>query len=538
MEGQATTPALPAPARRGTRMAADSGVLLPLIAALALVPLLATPVLPMIDFYNHIARYQVLAHIGDDPFLAANYRAAWALLPNIGLDLLAMLLVPLVPAATLPHLIVAIILLVQLSGAVALNRALTGRTQALVALLAVPLLYSFILGWGFANFLFGLGLALWALAWWVTQRDRPWRALRLSAPIAIVILLVHGLAFALYGLALAGLEFGFWWQGRPRRLAGLLAALPPLLAQAIIPVTLFLASRTSSAAVSNAGDSARRLAASGDLSGRLWHLASYRLTTIVRVAEGPSFAFDLAGFTLTLLLLALAWRRGALRLVPAALPVLGIAALLVALTPPALFGVGYVADRMPLFAALLLVAALEVRAEPAWLIAGVLALVGVRVAAISTDWQLLAADDRDFRRVAAALPRHALVETVITRSGRLDTAPRCQMYGPRLIAEYHAAGRLFAYAGQQPLALAGPLAAHVAAAPRPPVAERSRSDYAARLVATAARAGFPWLLLCDGAAVPLPPGGCPIAAAGRFTLIRLGDANGPEGRACPRRPGP
>ena len=51
---------------------------------LALVPLLATPVLPLIDFYNHLARFYVLAHVGSDPLLAANYRAHWSLVPISG----------------------------------------------------------------------------------------------------------------------------------------------------------------------------------------------------------------------------------------------------------------------------------------------------------------------------------------------------------------------------------------------------------------------------------------------------------------------
>src|SRR3546814_18500701 len=64
------------------------GVLTLGCAVLLMIPLLATPVLPLIDFYNHIARYYVLSHL-DEARLAANYASAWALLPNLGLDALA-----------------------------------------------------------------------------------------------------------------------------------------------------------------------------------------------------------------------------------------------------------------------------------------------------------------------------------------------------------------------------------------------------------------------------------------------------------------
>ncbi len=40
-----------------------------LILALGLLPLIVTPVLPLIDFYNHVARFQVLATLADNPLL-------------------------------------------------------------------------------------------------------------------------------------------------------------------------------------------------------------------------------------------------------------------------------------------------------------------------------------------------------------------------------------------------------------------------------------------------------------------------------------
>ena len=55
----------------------------------ALIPMLVTPVMPLIDFYNHLTRYFVLAHIGADPVLQTYYQAHWTLLPDIGVDLLA-----------------------------------------------------------------------------------------------------------------------------------------------------------------------------------------------------------------------------------------------------------------------------------------------------------------------------------------------------------------------------------------------------------------------------------------------------------------
>ena len=40
------------------------------IFVVAVLPAMAAPVLPMIDYYSHVARYFVLAHVDSDPYLA------------------------------------------------------------------------------------------------------------------------------------------------------------------------------------------------------------------------------------------------------------------------------------------------------------------------------------------------------------------------------------------------------------------------------------------------------------------------------------
>ena len=77
-------------------------------------------------------------------------------------------------------------------------------------------------------------------------------------------------------------------------------------------------------------------------------------------------------------------RRAAL--VRAAWPAIGAGIVLVVVVPPALFGVGYVADRMPLFLALLAAGSLTVRTDdPAVCraVAAADAIVVVRLAAIA-----------------------------------------------------------------------------------------------------------------------------------------------------------
>jgi hypothetical protein len=503
----------------------------------ALIPLFATPVLPFIDFYNHIARYFVLANIENNAFLQQNYQSNWTILPNIGLDIIVTGLMKILPYPAIPRLVIIMIFAVQYGGILYFNRALTGRLSAVVALLTVPLLYSFILNWGFANFLLGLGLVFWGAGWWVSQRRRLLVALPVACGLAILIFFVHGLAFSLYGLLLGALEIGLFLNARPRSVRRLVLNMAALALQAIVPVALFLAAPTSRIAggVTNADESTVRLARAGRLVERLWDIALYRLTTIIRVAEGPSLIFDIVTLSAMAVLVALLVKRGRITLAPLAWPAVLMAVALVVVTPPALFGIGYVSDRMPLFLAMLLVgvSVFSLRGDgfETRVFSGMAALVAVRIIAIAADWHGYTRDNADFEQVARALPPGALIESVFTGVDRLDyDRRRCQMYGPRLIAEHGAAGRLFASKSAQPLRLAGPLLDTVNRVPRTPPQRSRPADFADKAVDAAIRSGFPWLLLCDGDRLqrPMPASTVPIATAGRFTLYGLAGPAAPS----------
>src|SRR3546814_20004598 len=66
-----------------------------------------------------------------DAVLSANYIAAWALLPNLGLDAIATPLLAVVPPLLAGKLIVGLILLVEFSGVIFLHRTLHGRADIL-----------------------------------------------------------------------------------------------------------------------------------------------------------------------------------------------------------------------------------------------------------------------------------------------------------------------------------------------------------------------------------------------------------------------
>ncbi len=309
--------------------------------AVAMIPVLVTPVLPLIDFYNHLARFFVLSHIGSSGFLQAHYQAHWALLPDIGVDVLATPLLYILPPLLAGHVIVIAILAIQYGGVLYFHRALTGGTSLLVAVLLLPLLYSYVLNWGFANFLLGLGLAFWAAGWWIRHRARPALAVPVSCVLALLIFFSHGIAFVLYGVLLAMLEIGFFLRagqrrddgGGPRRAADLVRALALLSVQAVIPLAYFLLWQGGLAA----GGQIDALAAAREPFAAWLARAAYNhLESMLRVEEGPALWFDIATLFGQCAIVGLLIVRGRLSLArPAWLAALVV--LLLALVPLPLY---------------------------------------------------------------------------------------------------------------------------------------------------------------------------------------------------------
>lgn len=517
-------------------------LLFAIIFAVGLVPILATPVLPLIDFYNHLARYFVLANIGHSEFLPRYYAENWSLLPNIGMDVIGAGLLKLLPPMLSGHILASLILLTIYSGVLFLNyqirKSWTGSW--LIAVLAVPLLYSYIFIWGFANFLFGLGLTLWACGWWLAMRRRPAIAVPVAALLAICIFLAHGLAFALYGLLVGALELGIFFASGDRRVVKLLRPAAALSVQAVIPALMFLSTTTakSEEGLTNADESVRRLLASDGLLHRIQELALYRLETVVRVAEGPTLLFDVLTFASALGLLFFLARRGRVHIPKIVWPAIAIAVVLVAVTPPALFGVGYVADRMPLFLALIALAGLTPTLRGDRLerlcVGALVLLVVLRVGFITVDWQKYRRDFSDFQQLMTQIPPHNLT-TAFDVSLRVHVTdhPRCEMYGPLLIALDDQGGPLFANATQQPLRLVGDLRKAVDAMPRAgSLPDSEAPEYFSRYIAAADAAGYyRYLVLCSAERLtqPLPAGSSVVAKTERFTLVRLAN-NSPAPR--------
>lgn len=212
------------------------GLMLVVALVVPLVPLALVQVPPIVDYPNHLARLWLIAGGAAEPPMDAIYAVDWSrAVTNIGVDLLALVLGPLIGGEAVARGALALSLLVPAIGAVVLARAVAGRLHVLQ--LTLPLAtWNVCTTFGFLNHQIAVGLAMLAAAAEpvLARRPLPW-AMVLRAAIALAISVVHPFG----AIAYAGLV-GAWALGdaplsRARFLQAILRA-----GLAVLPVALFL----------------------------------------------------------------------------------------------------------------------------------------------------------------------------------------------------------------------------------------------------------------------------------------------------------
>jgi hypothetical protein len=197
-----------------------------LVAILAsAIPLLWPALPPLADLPGHIGRYHIAAALPGSPDLQRHWLFEWAIVGNLGVDLLVQALSPVLSAEQAAKLVVVLIPPLWVSGLIQLSRQAGGRL-APAAAFAFPLAYAFPLQLGFVNFMLAAGLALHALWLWVRLQGQPaWRA-ALFVPIAFALWIAHSFGWGMFGLTAFAAELvrqrgmGRGWIAAAARAAG------------------------------------------------------------------------------------------------------------------------------------------------------------------------------------------------------------------------------------------------------------------------------------------------------------------------------
>jgi len=368
------------------------------LVLLLLVPLFLTEIPPLLDYPNHLARMEILAHGAADPVLARMYRVDWRIVPNIGIDLAMPALMHLLPLYEAGKVFVALALILPLAGVIALHRALFG-VRSSWPLAAGLVVYNRLFFAGFLNFLIGVGLALLAAALWEALRER-WLARALTGVVAgIMIFFCHLIAVAFYGLLLLALELARLRRERRFDLDRLAVLAIPF----IVPAILYLNAPIGAAPQGGPHGFG------GQFQAYYWALVKSWQGLKLYGFLGPFLTYarplDIAALGLVAIVLTLLRFGGQLQIAPAAAGAAIFLMLLYPVTPFFMMETAWVDQRLPIMAGFLLFAATmpvvgSVRTTR--LIGAAIAVAIVaRTGMIGLSWNAHDTEIADFRAVIA-----------------------------------------------------------------------------------------------------------------------------------------
>jgi len=192
-----------------------SAALLALFLVLAL-PVLLSRVPPIGDYVGHLARIYVIDFGPTDPLIDAFYEVNWQVIPNLAIDLVVAPLARLIGLESAGRFYILSYLALTLTGAEAIHYA-AFRRWSLGPLVAALFFYNQVHLYGLVNYVFGIGVALWAVAsfMWM-QSAAPGRRVTVSLVFVVVLFFCHLFALGLYGMTLLAIEASWAWRTRPR----------------------------------------------------------------------------------------------------------------------------------------------------------------------------------------------------------------------------------------------------------------------------------------------------------------------------------
>ena len=168
---------------------------------LSAVPLLWPTTPPFPDVPGHLGRYAIELYLAQSPSLQRFFQFQWALIGNLGVDLL------IIPGARLFGLELAVKLIViaipvlTTAGLFRISEEIHGRYSPSTGF-AIPFVYGFPLLFGFINFALSLGFALLAFAYWLklTRQKRFLFRSIIFVPLSCLIWLTHVFGWGILGL--------------------------------------------------------------------------------------------------------------------------------------------------------------------------------------------------------------------------------------------------------------------------------------------------------------------------------------------------
>ena len=165
------------------------------------IPLMLPQTPPLVDLPGHMGRYRVQLDLADSAALQRYFEFHWALIGNLGVDLLIIPLAPIFGLEGAIKLIALAIPPISAIGIFLIAKEVHGRIPP-TAMFALPFIYGFPFNYGFLNFSLSVALALCAFGLWLRLTNRSRFMLRavIFIPIGGLLWIVHVFGWGILGL--------------------------------------------------------------------------------------------------------------------------------------------------------------------------------------------------------------------------------------------------------------------------------------------------------------------------------------------------
>ena len=175
---------------------------------ITVIPIFLFHSVPGLDTPNHLARLHVLATLHERPALQDFYKINFVVLPNLAIDLLItpVLMFTKIDAMLLMKIFITNMIGMMGFGFAWVNREMTGKWSA-YGLFGLCFAYSYILAFGFINYLFGIALGLICFAICLRLDSKPVAQNAFLVIAAPLLALNHLMAFGLFALSFVGHRF-------------------------------------------------------------------------------------------------------------------------------------------------------------------------------------------------------------------------------------------------------------------------------------------------------------------------------------------
>ena len=210
-----------------------------------LVPVLTTPVPPLLDYPNHLARCYLLAFGNGDPVLRQMFVTHWRIIPNIAIDLILPSMMHIFSPLTAGRIMLAFCILLPTTGAIALSYAWF-RRHSLWQLATGFAAFNALFLLGFMNFEIAIGMAMWAAAAWIMYREsHPIFTVVIACVFTPLVFFFHLFGLCFYALLVGSYEIFILFGRRNQHSLDISFAAKRISALSIpmiVPAILYLAS--------------------------------------------------------------------------------------------------------------------------------------------------------------------------------------------------------------------------------------------------------------------------------------------------------